>query len=279
MGGETIIAVGQMCSTSSMKHNLAQARILVQKAVDAGAKALFLPEASDYISHSSEETISLVRSVEDSIYVKGLQKEAKDNKIAITAGIHEPGDEKSSGKIKNCSIWISDESEIIARYKKLHLFDINLTNGLQAHESDSFEEGMEIVPPLQTPVGLVGLLICFDLRFPEVSLSLKRKGAQIITYPSAFTVPTGKAHWEILLRARAIETQSYVVAAAQAGKHNDVRVTYGHSMIIGPWGDVLAELGEFSGPEIVTASIDLSIVNKLRREVPLKRRTDVYPEL
>lgn len=101
-----------------------------------------------------------------------------------------------------------------------------------------------------------------------------------MTYPSAFTVPTGKAHWEILLRARAIETESYVVAAAQAGQHNDFRRTYGHSMIVGPYGDILAELGgDFDGPEIATATIDLSVVNKLRREVPLKRRTDVYPEV
>lgn len=111
-------------------------------------------------------------------------------------------------------------------------------------------------------------------------MSLKRQGAQIITYPSAFTVPTGKAHWEILLRARAIETQSYVIAAAQAGYHNDIRVSYGHSMVVSPWGEIVAELGgDFDGPEIATASIDLSEVNRLRKEVPLKRRTDVYPEL
>lgn len=107
-------------------------------------------------------------------------------------------------------------------------------------------------------------------------LSLKRQGAEIIAYPSAFTVPTGKAHWEILLRARAIETQSFVVAAAQAGHHNSLRVTYGHSMIISPWGEILAELGgDFNGPEIATATIDLSEVRRLRIEVPLKRRTDV----
>lgn len=155
---------------------------------------------------------------------------------------------------------------------------------------------MEILPPFRTPIGLVGLMICFDvrfsllspprisdkpqLRFPEVPLSLKRQGAEIIAYPSAFTVPTGKAHWEILLRARAIETQSYVVAAAQAGQHNANRVTYGHSLIISPWGDVLAELGgDCNGPEIAIASIDLSEVRRLRKEVPLRRRTDVYPEL
>lgn len=279
MGGENIIAVGQMCSTSCMRHNLDQVKILVQKAVAVGAKALFLPEASDYISHSAEETRSLVLSLEDSPYVQGLKKEAKENKIAITAGIHEPGDGKS-GKIKNTSIWIDQDGEITGRYQKLHLFDMNLTNGPKARESDTFEEGMEIVPPVETSVGLVGMMICFDLRFPEVPLSLKRQGAEIIAYPSAFTVPTGKAHWEILLRARAIETQSYVIAAAQVGHHNSLRVTYGHSLVISPWGEILAELGgNFDGPQIATASIDLSVVKRLRTEVPLKRRTDVYPEL
>ncbi|KAF4636616.1 hypothetical protein G7Y89_g1469 [Cudoniella acicularis] len=279
MGGQTIVAVGQMCSTSEMKHNLAQAQVLVKKAAAAGAKALFLPEASDYISHSPEETISLVRSVQESTYVQGLQAEAKKFNIAINAGIHEPGDE-NSGKIKNTSIWISENGEIIQRYQKLHLFDMDLKNGPRARESDTFEEGMSILPPFHTPVGLVGLLVCFDLRFPEVPLSLKRQGAQIIAYPSAFTVPTGKAHWEILLRARAIETQSYVIAAAQVGQHNENRTTYGHSIIISPWGDILAELeGTFNGPEIATAVIDLSLVKGIRKQVPLRRRTDVYPEL
>jgi len=279
MGGETIIAVGQMCSTSSLKHNLSQAQILVKKAVAAGAKALFLPEASDYISHDAEETISLAESAETSEYVLGLRNAAKENKIAINAGIHEPG-LLSGKKVRNTSIWISEQGEITQRYQKLHLFDMNITNGPQARESDVFEEGTEILPPFQTSVGRVGLMICFDLRYPEVPLSLKRQGAQIITYPSAFTVPTGKVHWEILLRARAIETQSYVIAAAQAGHHNEKRVTYGHSIVISPWGEIVAELGgEFEGPQIATATIDLSLVERIRRDVPLVRRTDVYPEL
>jgi predicted amidohydrolase len=159
-----------------------------------------------------------------------------------------------------------------------------------------FEEGPEIHKPFQTPVGLVGLQICFDvlhppspnhhklthpqLRFPEPALSLKRQGAQLITYSSAFTVPTGKAHWEILLRARAIETQSYVIAAAQAGQHNEKRVTYGHSMIVSPWGEIVAELGgTFNGPEIATAVVDLALVKGIREQVPLRRRTDIYPEV
>ncbi|PBP28038.1 carbon-nitrogen hydrolase [Diplocarpon rosae] len=273
MGGENLIAMGQMCSTSDMQHNLDQAKILVAKAVEAGAKALFLPEASDYLSHTGPESLSLVRSVNDSIYVQGLRKEAKDNKIAITAGIHEPG-ESWSGKIKNTAIWISEDGEIVQRYQKLHLFDMELTDGPHAHEGDIIEEGAEIHPPFQTSVGM--------LRFPEVTLSLKRQGAQILTYPSAFTVPTGKAHWKTLLRARAIETQSYVIAAAQAGYHNQVpgRVSYGHSMIVSPWGQIMAELGgDFDGPEIATAAIDLAVVDKLRNEVPLRRRTDVYPKV
>jgi len=150
-------------------------------------------------------------------------------------------------------------------------------------ESNSVEKGEEILPPFETSVGKVGMMICFDLRFPEVSLALKRMKSDIITYPSAFTVPTGKAHWEPLLRARAIETQTYVVAAAQVGRHNEKRVSYGHSMIVSPWGEVVAELGgewdESKGPEIVTADIDLSMVERIRKEMPLLRRTDIYPEI
>ncbi|TVY30219.1 putative hydrolase [Lachnellula hyalina] len=279
MGGQTIIAVGQMCSTSDMNDNLTQAQTLVKKAVAAGAKALFLPEASDYISHTASEALTLVRSVSTSPYVLGLQALSKKHRLAINAGIHEPGDGKE-GKIKNTSIWIDEEGVIVERYQKLHLFDMDLKRGPKARESDTFEEGMEIPKPFPTPVGLVGLLICFDLRFPEVGLALKRQGAQLITYSSAFTVPTGKAHWEILLRARAIETQAYVIAAAQAGQHNGTRVTYGHSMIISPWGAVVAELGgEFEGPEIATAVVDLALVKGIREQVPLRRRTDVYAEV
>jgi predicted amidohydrolase len=165
-------------------------------------------------------------------------------------------------------------------------------------DSRSVEKGMDILEPFETPVGRVGLAICFDvcvnpslvysyflfdtsqLRFPEISLALKRQNAQLITYPSAFTVPTGRAHWEILLRARAVETQSYIIAAAQAGSHNDKRLSYGHSMIVNPWGEIVAKLGgDFSEPEIATADIDLDLVAKVRRDMPLLRRTDVYPEV
>lgn len=155
-------------------------------------------------------------------------------------------------------------------------------------ESDTTEAGSSIIPPFDSPVGKIGMAICFDLRFPELSLALKRQGADMIIYPSAFTPPTGKVHWHALLRARAIETQSYILAAAQVGAHNEKRTSYGHSIIISPWGEVIAELpgpedkeqrGDSWEPEIIVADIDHELLAKIHREMPLIRRTDVYPEV
>ncbi|KAL1973446.1 hypothetical protein VTN31DRAFT_6081 [Thermomyces dupontii] len=274
----SIVAVGQLCSTASMAANLAQCQVLVRKAVAAGAKALFLPEASDYIASSAAETVSLVRSVQDSEFVRGLQEEARRASLPINVGIHEPA--QGGQKVKNTSIWIDEQGNITHRYQKIHLFDVDIKDGPILKESERVERGSKILPPFDTAVGRVGLAVCFDLRFPEISLALRRQNAQIITFPSAFTVPTGTAHWETLLRARAIETQSYVIAAAQAGPHSPKRISYGHSMIVDPWGTVVAKLGsEYKEPEIATAPIDLSLVYKIRREMPLLRRTDVYPEV
>ena len=199
----------------------------------------------------------MARSVNDSIFVQGLQAASKAADIAINVGIHEPGE--SGKKVKNTSVWI-EHGQITQRYQKIHLFDVDIEGGPVLKESNSVEKGMSILPPFETAVGRVGLTICFDvgavqaynmiqllnllwqLRFPEIGLALKRQNAHIITYPSAFTVPTGKAHWEILLRARAIETQAYVIAAAQVGQHNEKRTSYGHSMIVDPWGKIVAEL-------------------------------------
>ncbi|KAM7190210.1 Carbon-nitrogen hydrolase [Naviculisporaceae sp. PSN 640] len=272
------VAVGQLTSTASFSHNLRQCQLLVKKAVNARAKALFLPEATDYIASSSAETVQLVKPTDQNQFVLGLQEEARREKLPIHVGIHEPGNNPQ--KVKNTVIWIDEHGKITQRYHKIHLFDVDIKNGPVLKESNSVEKGMEIVPPFETSLGKVGNMICFDLRFPEISLSLRRQGAEILTYPSAFTVPTGKAHWETLLRARAIETQSYVIAAAQVGQHNEKRISYGHSMIVDPWGRVLAELGGTAGePEIATAEIDHELLKKVRMEVPLLRRTDVYPEV
>ncbi|MCJ1395181.1 Carbon-nitrogen hydrolase [Xylographa bjoerkii] len=255
-----------------MAHNLQQCRIIIDKAVSAGAEALFLPEATDYIAGSPAETIALVRSTKDSEFVRGLQEEARLAKLPINVGIHEPTEDGK--KVRNTLIWIDGYGEIVQRYQKLHLFDVDIVGGPVLKESKSVEKGRSILPPFDTPVGRVGLTICFDLRFPEISLALKRQNCQVITFPSAFTVPTGKAHWDILLRARAIECQSYVVAAAQVGVHNGKRTSYGHSSIISPWGEIVAQLGGVSlEPEVITANIDLDFVARVRREMPLHRRT------
>jgi len=269
-----------------MSHNLTQCVRLIQLASRANASALFLPEASDYIASSPSETLSLCKPTTTSEFVLGLQAEAEKHKLPINVGVHEPA--TCGTKVKNTLLWIDENGRIAHRYQKLHLFDVEIEGGPVIQESKAVERGTKVEDPIFTPLGKVGMMICFDLRFPEQSLALRKRGAQILTYPSAFTVPTGKAHWETLLRARAIETQSYVIAAAQCGAHNEqgTRRSYGHSMIVDPWGKIVAELGgeedekrKLDMDEIATAEIDLDYLEKVRMEVPLARRTDVYPAI
>ncbi|KAJ5779456.1 Carbon-nitrogen hydrolase [Penicillium paradoxum] len=284
-------AVGQLCSTADIGLNLVRCKELVGMAVAQGAKVifdlfivkysvvLFLPEASDYIAASAEESYALAQSEERTQFVTSLQREARERNIHINVGIHEVA---SGKRLKNSLIWIDNNGVITQNYQKIHLFDVDIKDGPVLKESANVQPGQQIPKPFGTPIGRVGLSICFDLRFPEISLALRRQNAEIITYPSAFTVPTGMAHWKPLLQARAIETQSYVIAAAQAGQHNAKRCSYGHSMIINPWGEVVAKLGgkeEYERVQIATADIDLDLVAKVRREMPLLRRNDLYPEI
>ncbi|KAF1939371.1 carbon-nitrogen hydrolase [Clathrospora elynae] len=282
-----LAAVGQMRSTPSLHQNLTQAQSLVRKAHAAGASVLFLPEAADYITTAPSH--SLCKPVSDSEFVTGLQEAAKQYALPISVGVHEPA---PGSKVANTLLWINTSGEITHHYQKLHLFDVSIAHGPQLQESKTVERGSHLPTPFLTPIGQLGVQICFDLRFPEPALSLRSRGAQVITYPSAFTIPTGRAgHWEILLRARAIETQSYVVAAAQVGVHDEggKRRSWGHSMIVDPWGKIVAELGGDEGGEgegmwedegeIAVAEIDLEYLEKVRREVPLVRRTDVYPKI
>ncbi|KAK3291554.1 carbon-nitrogen hydrolase [Chaetomium fimeti] len=251
---------GQVNPSNNSKNDRARivCRTLVEQAAQASAQALFLPEASDYIAGSAAESIRLAQPVEQSEFVLGLQDEAHRWQLPIHVGVHEPT--LDGHKLKNTVLWIDERGEIAHRYQKIHLFDVDIGGGPVLKESESVEKGMRIETPFDTPVGRVGSTICFDLRFPEISLALRRLGADIITYPSAFT--------------------SYVIAPAQVGNHNEKRVSYGHSMIVDPWGTVLVDLGDASdGPKIGTAVIDHDLLRKVRMEVPLRRRTDVYPEV
>jgi len=194
--------------------------------------------------------------------------------------------------LRNTLIWIDSHGEIVHRYQKLHLFDVDLrdTGGPRLQESNSTEPGGSVAPPIDFDahgLGKVGSLICFDMRFPEPSLRLRRLGADVLLYPSAFTVPTGKLHWDVILRGRAIETQCWVVAAAQRGRHNEKRVSYGGSIVMNPRGEVVGRLGsvedvekeEERPEELLVVDIDLSVNQEARKAMPLLRRTDVYPEI
>ena len=163
------------------------------------------------------------------------------------------------------SFFFSPSGKEIARYDKIHMFDVDLPNGESYRESSDYEPGDKSALA-DTDFGKVGLTICYDLRFPHLYRDLAKAGASILAVPSAFTVPTGQAHWSVLQRARAIETGSFVVSAAQCGQHDGDRKTYGHSIIVDPWGVVLAEAGE--EPGVITADLDLSAVDKARQAIP-----------
>ena len=246
-----LAAVAQLKSTGIIADNLAQSVSIIRSAARAGAKAIFLPEATDFIAPTAA-VAELTRSSDNVDFVRGIQSAAKEASVWVSVGIHEPPstqqDEQdkleNNGRLRcyNTQLLIDQRGEISQKYRKLHLFDVDIKGGLKILESDSTIKGSSLVAPTQTAIGKVGLLTCYDLRFPEPSLSLRRQGAQIITYPSAFTFRTGAAHWETLLRARAIETQSYVLAAAQVGAHDGTkRVSWGHAMIVDPWGSVIAQ--------------------------------------
>jgi deaminated glutathione amidase len=259
-------------------------------------QALFLPEASDYIASSPNESLSLCQPASTSPFVRGLQSTARTHSLPINVGIHEPTTPPSS-RLANTCIWINSSGEISHRYQKLHLIDIDLRDegGPLIKESNNTEPGKRIEEPYEPVQGLgkFGTLICFDLRFAEPSLILRRLGADIILYPSAFTVPTGKLHWEALLRARAIETQCWVIAAAQSGRHNGKRVSYGDSIVIDPNGKIMGRLSKVENadeekegdearePELLIVDIDLTVNRAVRKSIPVEdlRRTDVYPKL
>uniref|UniRef100_A0A674GPX6 Nitrilase 1 n=1 Tax=Taeniopygia guttata TaxID=59729 RepID=A0A674GPX6_TAEGU len=175
--------------------------------------------------------------------------------------------------------WWLSPGALVAAYRKLHLFDAALPGAPALSESSFTNPGRELLPPIDTPVGKLGLAVCYDLRFPELAQALRGAGAQILTYPSAFTVTTGAAHWEVLLRARAIECQCYVVAAAQSGRHNASRASFGHSLVADPWGTVVAQCHE--GPGLCLAHIDLTYLEQVRRDLPVHghRRGDIYGDL
>ncbi|XP_078345728.1 deaminated glutathione amidase-like [Oculina patagonica] len=276
--GGALVAVCQMNSTNDVDRNLGICKDLVKKAKSRGAKVVFLPECFDYVGENHEQTLSMAASLE-SPRMKGLCELAKELGVWLSlGGYHEKGP-PDDNRIHNSHVLVDDSGSIAAVYRKVHLFDIDVKDGPRLKESDTCIPGNQIVPPVPTPVGNIGLAICYDVRFPEMSVVLAQQGAHILTFPSAFTQITGSAHWEVLLRCRAIENQCYVIAAAQTGQHNEKRRSYGHAMIVDPWGCVIAQCRE--GNDVCVAEIDLSYLNKVRQQMPVMnhKRNDLYGNL
>ncbi|XP_034020817.1 deaminated glutathione amidase [Thalassophryne amazonica] len=267
-----VAAICQLTATPDKEQNFSTCKRLVEEAKERDASMVFLPEGFDYIGSSREETLSLSETLTGDT-IKRYSQLARTLEVWLSlGGFHERGHAwETDRRIYNSHIIINDKGDIVSIYRKSHLFDVELPDrGVSLRESAFTIPGPSLVPPVQTPIGQVGLGICYDLRFPELSLALQRHGAEILTYPSAFTVATGAAHWEVLLRARAIETQCFVLAAAQVGQHHQKRSSYGHALAVDPWGEVLGDC-RVESPGLITVPIDLEKIHSTRRKMPIER--------
>jgi predicted amidohydrolase len=236
----------------------------VEQAAAGGAEMLFTPEMSGLLDRDSARAAKVIRTQEEDRVLAAAQEAAARYQIWLHIG--SLAVLTGGGKIANRSFIIDREGRVRATYDKIHLFDVDLPSGESWRESNVYSPGSNVVVVNGTPVGKLGLTICYDLRFPGLFARLAESDADVIAVPAAFTVPTGKAHWHILLRARAIEAGLFVIAAAQAGHHEDGRTTFGHSLIVDPWGEVLLDMGEETG--VGFADVDLSRISDVRARIP-----------
>jgi len=237
---------------------------LVREAAAAGAAFIATPEGTNVLQKDREALLPMLVSLEDDLVVAGLRAAAKDLGVWILIGsalVKRP-----DGKAANRSALISPDGAIVATYDKLHMFDVDLPTGETARESATYEPGTRAVTARAGDLKL-GMTICYDLRFPALYRALALAGAEVMTIPAAFTRPTGAAHWEVLMRARAIETGAFVLAPAQGGKHEDGRGTWGHSLVVAPWGEVIAHL-DHDEPGVLLADLDLAASAKARGAIP-----------
>ncbi len=258
------VAAIQMVSDVDVGANLDEAARLISTAVSAGAEFVVLPENFAIMPSKDAGQLQVVERDGDGPIQEFLSAQAHQNHIWLVGGSI-PLVSSQPSKVRAACLLFNDRGERVARYDKLHLFDVKLDNGEEYSESLTIEPGESAVV-VDSPIGRLGLTICYDLRFPELFRQMLDQGAEIFSVPSAFTATTGKVHWEILLRARAIENLAYVIGAGQGGSHSSGRETYGDSIVIDPWGKVINRLAR--GPGIVTADIDRKRLEKLRRSLP-----------
>jgi len=255
------IAAVQMASGPNVAGNLSEARRLIEKAVDQGARLVVLPEYFPIMGLSDTDKVAVREQPGSGVIQSFLSEMARKHKIWLVGGSI-PLVASVPDKVLNTCLVFDECGEQVARYDKIHLFNLVLGNE-QYHEARTIESGNQVVV-VDSPFGRIGLAICYDLRFPELFRAMK--DVDIIVLPAAFTETTGKMHWEVLVRARAIENLSYVVAAAQGGYHVSGRETHGHSMIVDPWGRVLDQLARGSG--VVVAEVNPSYQASLRASLP-----------
>lgn len=265
-----MLSVIQMNSQADIAANLERARALLEQAAQAGARLAVLPENFASLGCPDPRALGLAEAQGEGRVLPWLARTARDLGLWIVAGtLPLPPDDEPDGKPCACSLLIDAHGERVARYDKLHLFDADVDDARGRYrESDAYAEGHNLVVA-DTPVGRLGMSVCYDLRFPELYAALREAGAELISAPSAFTAATGAAHWLPLVRARAIETQCYVLAAAQTGEHAGGRATYGHAAVVDPWGTLLCLQAQ--GEAALVAERDASEQAAIRRRIPVVR--------
>lgn len=264
----TIVAAIQMTSSTTVSDNLATTAHWIANAAKQQAKLVVLPENFALMAQNKEQLLQQQECFGQGVIQDFLADQARRHHIWIVGGTI-PISHDDKQHVRSACLVFSAEGKCVARYDKIHLFDVIVVPEKEEyHESEKIAPGQEIVT-IDSPFGKLGLAVCYDVRFPELFRQLLLRDAEIFLLPSAFTVPTGKAHWEVLNRARAIENGAYMIAAAQVGKHANGRETYGHSMIIDPWGKILAVLPQGEG--LILAEINLDYLRDVRTRLPMRQ--------
>jgi len=258
------IALIQLRTPASQGAALGQSEPLLRRAAAGGAALIVTPEASNILQRDRVRLLAALAPAEEDQAVLGYRALAAELGVWLLIGSAMV--KRQDGRAANRSMLVDPEGSVVATYDKLHMFDVDLPTGERYRESDTYEPGDRAVVALAAGAK-VGLTICYDLRFPALHRALATAGAQILTVPAAFTRPTGAAHWEVLLRARAIETGSFVLAPAQGGTHEGGVATWGRSMAVAPWGEILA-LADHDEPCVLTAELDLALVDAARAAIP-----------
>jgi deaminated glutathione amidase len=259
-----LAGVVQVTSGADLERNLERCRALIENAAKMGARLVVLPENFAFLGEHETAKMAVAEAVPgDGRILSTMRQIARDHELDLVLG--GMPEAVSATHVHNTSVYVDARGEIRGIYRKIHLFDVAIPDGATYRESASVKPGDEAVV-VDGSFGKVGLTICYDLRFPELYRTLVREGARILTVPAAFTLHTGRDHWHPLLKARAIENLAFVLAAAQFGRHNAKRVTFGHACIIDPWGHVLAEVGDREG--VAVAELDFEYQDRLRRELP-----------